>query len=118
MGMDLDRAIEEKMSGKRKRDDKIKELIGENKDRSRRERNLKACFVISQKTSDIIEAMSLAERKEKSAILNEAVEQLFRERVKRYSPITIEFLKERYPELFKEYESERHGPNASPRNDD
>ncbi|MEM2030511.1 MAG: hypothetical protein QXE98_02285 [Archaeoglobaceae archaeon] len=102
MGMDLDRAIEEKVSGKRKTDERIKELIGERREKDMRGKSLKACFVISQKTNDIIDAMSLVERREKSSIINEAIEQLFRERIKKYSPITIAFLKERYPGLFEE----------------
>ncbi|MEM1673002.1 MAG: hypothetical protein QXT07_02945 [Archaeoglobaceae archaeon] len=98
--MDLDKVIEEKMSGKRKRDEKIKELIGKREVKDSKEKTLKACFVVSQKTNDIIDAMSIAERREKSAIINEAIEQLFKKKVGSYSPATIAFLKERYPELF------------------
>jgi len=67
---------------------------------SRREERVKVGLSLSATATKMVEAMATAEGREKSAVVEEAISRLFREKVKEYSETTTAFLKEKFPELF------------------
>ncbi len=84
--MDIDRKIEEKKK-------LLKTMVGEKKEiKAEKTKKIKFGTVIPEVIDKMIEAISLAENKQKSQVVEEAIREYFKSKWKEYDETTKSFL--------------------------